>query len=250
VIFLVPPPPLKGKHGNHGARGHCIDMLAKAKVALVETTMDAHHKGLCMYEGYIQCYQDTRDQKYEAQMLDPSHVVKYVAPSMSNNPQALLGVPDKIVPRKGTMLEYKTRGIFNLPVAPTPLLPDPLAEQAIGPTQEKTTAKMPYNGTFMPSLQPTTGKHLGIINQHRVCLPMEHMILHHPLHHSQALRHPIKGCRLVRSTIIIAEIAASAMVTLLLINNGLDTLARLDLDLHLRLAHTISTGTHHTNHGE
>jgi hypothetical protein len=41
------------------------------------------------------------------------------------------------------MLEFKTRGIFNLPVAPTPLVPESLAEQAIGQTQETTMAKMP-----------------------------------------------------------------------------------------------------------
>jgi hypothetical protein len=76
-------------------------------------------------------------------MLDPSCVVKYVAPRTSTNPNALLGVPDEIVPRKGTMLEYKTHGIFNLPVAPTPLIPESLAEQAIGQTQEMMMAKMP-----------------------------------------------------------------------------------------------------------
>jgi hypothetical protein len=76
-------------------------------------------------------------------MLDPSSVVKYVAPRTSSNSNVLIGVPDEIVPRKGTMLEFKTRGIFNLPVAPTPLIPESLAEQAIGQTQETTTAKMP-----------------------------------------------------------------------------------------------------------
>jgi hypothetical protein len=76
-------------------------------------------------------------------MLDPSCVVKYVAPRTSANPKALLGVPDEIVPRKGTMLEYKTRGIFNLPVDPTPLIPESLAEQEIGQTQETMMAKMP-----------------------------------------------------------------------------------------------------------
>jgi hypothetical protein len=40
-------------------------------------------------------------------------------------------------------LEFKTHSIFNLPVAPTPLIPESLAEQAIGQTQETTMAKMP-----------------------------------------------------------------------------------------------------------
>jgi hypothetical protein len=76
-------------------------------------------------------------------MLDPSSVVKYVAPRTSANYNALIGVPDEIVPRNGTMLEFKTRGIFNLPVAPTSLITESLAEQAICQTQETTTAKMP-----------------------------------------------------------------------------------------------------------
>jgi hypothetical protein len=99
------PPPLKGKIGNRGARGHGIEMLDKAKVLLVEITMDASHEGLGVHESYMQGCQDTRDQKHEAQMLDPSCVVKYVAPRTSANPKALLGVTDEIVPRKGTMLE-------------------------------------------------------------------------------------------------------------------------------------------------
>jgi hypothetical protein len=110
--------------------------------------MTAHHKGLGVHESYMQGCQDTRDQKYEAQMFDPSFVVKYVPPKTSMNPKALLGVPDKIVPRKGNMLEYKTWDIFNLHVTPTPLIPESLAEQAIGKTQEKMMAKM-------PTLQPT-----------------------------------------------------------------------------------------------
>jgi hypothetical protein len=141
------PPPLKGKIGNHGARGLGIDMLAKARVPLVESKMAARHKGLDVHESYMQGCQETRDQKYEAQMLDPSSVVKYVAPTTSANSNVLIGVPDEIVPRKGTMLEFKTRGIFNLPVAPTPLLRESLAEQAIGKTQETTTAKMPTRQT-------------------------------------------------------------------------------------------------------
>jgi hypothetical protein len=91
----------------------------------------------------MQGCQDTRDQKYEAQMIDPLCVVKYVAPRTPANPNALIGVPDEIVPRKGTMLEFKTRGIFNIHVAPTPFIPELLAEQAIGQTQETVTAKMP-----------------------------------------------------------------------------------------------------------
>jgi hypothetical protein len=66
-----------------------------------------------------------------------------VAPRTSANSKALIGVPDEIVPGKGTMLEFKTRGIINLHVAPTPLIHESLAEQAIGQTQEAMTAKMP-----------------------------------------------------------------------------------------------------------
>jgi hypothetical protein len=65
-------------------------MLAKAKPPLVETTMAARHKDLGVHESYMQGCQDTRDQKYEAQMLDPSCVVKYVAPRTSANPNALI----------------------------------------------------------------------------------------------------------------------------------------------------------------
>jgi hypothetical protein len=61
-------------------------MLAKANVALVETTMAARHKGLGMHECHMEGDQDMRDQKYEAQMLDPSRVVKYAGPRTSKNP--------------------------------------------------------------------------------------------------------------------------------------------------------------------
>jgi hypothetical protein len=41
------------------------------------------------------------------------------------NPAYLIGVTDEIFPRKGTMLELKTRGILNWPVSSTPLDADP-----------------------------------------------------------------------------------------------------------------------------
>jgi hypothetical protein len=154
-VNLLVPPPTKRKNGNHGALGHGIEMLDKAKVALVVTTLAANHKCLVVHEGYIQGHKDMRDRKYEAQMLDASRVVKYVGPRTTKTSQALFQVPDEKVPIKGTLLEYKTNVIFDLPVAPTSLIPEPLTEQVIGPTQEKTMVNMPYNDALTPTLQPT-----------------------------------------------------------------------------------------------
>jgi hypothetical protein len=164
-------PNLKEKMGIMEPVDTVLICLLKPSPPLVETTMDSRHKGLGVHKIYMQGCQYTRDHKYEAQMLDPSCVVKYVFPRTSKNPKALLGVPDEIVPRKGTIVEYKTRGIFNLHVTPTPLIHEPLAEHAIGKTQEKQRC-LPYK-------QPW--KHLAITNQQCVCLHTEHIILRRPL---------------------------------------------------------------------
>jgi hypothetical protein len=119
------PPPIKGKISNHGARGHGIDMQARAKTAFVEVKGASRHGGPRVHEGYQTGDTVTRDQKYEAQMLDPDRVKKNVAINKAKSPAYLIGMPDKIVPRKGTMLELKTRGILNWPVSSTPLAADP-----------------------------------------------------------------------------------------------------------------------------
>jgi hypothetical protein len=69
--------------------------------------------GATVHEGYQMGDTVTRDQKYEAQMLDPDNVQKNVGINKPKNPAYLIGMPDEIVPRKGTMLELKTRGILN-----------------------------------------------------------------------------------------------------------------------------------------
>jgi hypothetical protein len=51
----------------------------------------------------------------------------------------LIGMSNKIVPRKGTMLELKTRGILNWPVSSTPLAADPEIEHV--------SFRLPYRET-------------------------------------------------------------------------------------------------------
>jgi hypothetical protein len=70
------PPPIKGKISNHGARGHGIDMQARAKTAFVEVKGATRHGGATVHEGYQTGDTMTRDQKNEAQMLDPDRVQK------------------------------------------------------------------------------------------------------------------------------------------------------------------------------
>jgi hypothetical protein len=113
------PPQIKGKISNHGARGHGIDMQARAKTAFVEVNDASRHGGPRVHEGYQTGDTVTLDQKYEAQMIDSDRVKKNVAINKAKSPAYLIGMPDKIVPRKGTMLELKTRGILNRPVSST-----------------------------------------------------------------------------------------------------------------------------------
>jgi hypothetical protein len=214
-------------------------MLAKARPPLVESKMAARHKCLDVHESYMQGCQDTRDQKYEVQMLHPSSVVNQRTPTL------LLEFLMKLYQEK--VLCWNSR----LTVSLIFLLLQRLSYLNHWQNRQLTKLKKRRRQRCPPYKQPL--KHLAIMNHQRVCLHTENIIHCRPLHCSLALRHPIKGYRLMRSMrsiIILAATTTSTMVTLLVsINSGLDTLARLDLHLSLRfLTHTIIT--HHTDHGE
>jgi hypothetical protein len=92
-------------------------------VALVEATTPTRQKGVVVHGVYMQGTQVTRYH-------NPSRVVKNMGIKKPKNPAILYGVPSEIVPRKGTMLEFKT----HLPVASPPLFPD-MQLESIPPVQ-------------------------------------------------------------------------------------------------------------------
>jgi hypothetical protein len=178
------PPPIKGKSSNHDAHGHGIDMQARAKTAFVEVKGATRHGGPRVQEGYQKGDTVTRDQKYEAQMLDPEFVKKNVAINKGNNPVYLIGMPDKIVPRKGTMLELKTRGILNWPVSSTPLAADPDIEHV--------SFRLPYRDTRENEAIMPYEEQKGFVQQPDFAQPFaadvtspyhQHHFPHHPPPH-------------------------------------------------------------------
>jgi hypothetical protein len=114
-------------------------MQATVKKSFVEVKGVTRHGGETVHECYHTGDTVTRDQKYEAQMLDPDRVQKNMGINKPNNLVYLICMPDEIVPIKVTMLELKTKGIINCPVSCTPLATDSEIEPA--------TVFLPYRET-------------------------------------------------------------------------------------------------------
>jgi hypothetical protein len=110
------PTPIKGKPHNHGGNGDGSLKAAEDHVTLLEATTSARQKGVVEHGGHMQCTQVMRDQKYKSHMLDPSRVVENRRIKKPKNPVILYGMHSEIIPREGTMLEFKTRGLFDLSV--------------------------------------------------------------------------------------------------------------------------------------